>query len=101
MVVCSKEGKKDKYYDMPVVIIEVISPGSQYLDKAKKKTDYMQLPTLDLYLMVESSKKEIKGIVRTGINSWKEIDIRDYQTINVKSISIEFIIDDLYLQTNL
>ena len=101
MIVCSKEGKKDKYYDMPVVIIEVVSPGSQYLDKAKKKTDYMQLPTLELYLMVESFKKEIKGIIRTGMNNWTEIEIREDQAINIKSTSIDIIIDDLYHQTNL
>lgn len=101
MIVCSKEGKKDKYYDMPVVIIEVVSPGSQYLDKAKKKTDYMQLPTLELYLMVEAFKKEIIGIIRTGMNHWTEIEIREDQAINIKSASINIIVDDLYHQTNL
>lgn len=101
MIICSKEGKKEKYYDMPLVIIEVVSPGSQYLDKAKKKIDYMQLPSLELYLMIESSKKEVKGIIRTGVNNWTEIEIKENRSINLKMTSIEIYIDDLYEQTDL
>lgn len=101
MITCDKSGKKDKYYDTPVIIVEVVSPGSEYLDRAKKKTDYLQLPSLKLYLIIDSTKKQINAAFRTSNNSWTEIEIIDNYEFEVDAIPININSDELYTQTDL
>lgn len=72
MVVCDTGGKKDLYYDRPLILIEIGSPGTQYLDRARKKQDYMQLPSLLLYLMIDSTRNQVAGIYRKSGNIWEE-----------------------------
>jgi Uma2 family endonuclease len=72
MVVCAEEGKKALYYDLPLVLIEVSSPGTQYLDRAKKKQDYMQLPSLRLYLIIDSTRNHVIAVYRKSGNTWEE-----------------------------
>jgi hypothetical protein len=65
-------GKKELYYDRPAVLVEIGSPGTQYLDRVKKKQDYRQLPSLLLYLMIDSTRNQLTGIYRKSGNTWEE-----------------------------
>jgi len=103
MVVCAEEGKKERYYDRPLVLVEVSSPGTQYLDRAKKKQDYMQLPSLSLYLIIDSTRNHVTGIYRKSGNTWEEFAFTNESTIHLPVIDglpeIAFTAAQLYEKT--
>jgi Uma2 family endonuclease len=103
MVVCVEAGKKERYYDCPLVLIEVSSPGTQYLDRAKKKQDYLQLPLLSLYLIIDSTRNHVTAIYRKSGNSWEEFAFTNERTIHLPVISglpaIAFTAAQLYEKT--
>jgi len=87
MVVCDSTGKKDFYYGNPLVIVEIGSPGTQYLDRAKKKQDYMQLPSLRLYLMIDSTRNQMTGVYRQSSNTWEEFRCSGESTFHLPLIA--------------
>ena len=105
MVVCAPEGKKERYYDRPLVLIEVSSPSTRYLDRAKKKQDYMQLPSLSLYLIIDSSRNQVAGIYRNSGDTWEEFAFANENTIRLPVIGglpeIAFTAAELYEKTGI
>ncbi len=96
-------GKKERYYDCPLVLVEVSSPSTQYLDRAKKKQDYMQLPSLSLYLIIDSIRNHVAGIYRQSGNTWEEFAVTNESTIDLPVIGglpeIAFTAAQLYEKT--
>lgn len=105
MVVCDREGKKERYYDRPLVLIEVSSPSTQYLDRAKKKQDYMQIPSLMLYLIIDSTRNRLTGIYRKSGNTWEEWEVADTRTVKLPAVhglpDMEFGTAELYAKTDI
>ena len=105
MVVCAEEGKKNLYYDRPLVLIEVSSPSTQYLDRAKKKRDYRQLPSLLLYVIVDSTRNQVMGIYRKSCNTWEEFNFVNQSKICLPLIDglpeIVFTAAELYEKTGI
>jgi Uma2 family endonuclease len=105
MVVCDEEGKKDRYYDRPLVLVEVSSPSTQYLDRAKKTQDYMQIPSLMLYAIIDSTENHVICIYRKSANTWEELDFPNEGMIRLPSISgfpdIELNSSELYEKTDI
>jgi Uma2 family endonuclease len=56
----------------PVVIVEVLSPSTASVDTGAKLADYFRLPSLQHYLLVRPSRREIVHHRRTddGILTW-------------------------------
>ena len=63
MVVC--EPPADDFFETsPCVIIEVVSPSTARKDRLEKRFSYLALESLQLYLMIDSRKREVTGYYR-------------------------------------
>lgn len=52
-VVCQSNAPDDTYQDQPVVIVEVLSRQTRRADEGEKKDAYLNIPSLEAYLLIE------------------------------------------------
>lgn len=84
----------DEYIaDKPILIIEILSKSTAFLDKTKKLWEYAQLETVQEYATVEQSFKQITLYRRE--NDW-QAEIFETGEIYFKSIDLIVNIDEIY-----
>jgi Uma2 family endonuclease len=59
MVVCKPNPQNDSFQDQPVVIAEVLSAATRRIDEGEKKDTYLAIPTLTVYLLIESDRPRV------------------------------------------
>ena len=59
-VVCRSNPSTDSFQDEPVVVVEVLSPSTRRLDNGEKREAYLSLPSVRVYLMVETTHPRVE-----------------------------------------
>jgi Uma2 family endonuclease len=54
----------------PEIVVEVLSPSTEFLDRVKKMDCYKTLPSLKEYVLVSSTKKQVEVIRKISANEW-------------------------------
>lgn len=79
----------------PKLIVEVLSPGTSAVDRGDKFEEYRRIPTLEEYLIIDSSRVLVELFCRTE-SGW---DLKEYglgAAFQLTSIPLEIKVDDLY-----
>jgi Uma2 family endonuclease len=97
MLVCD-DGPDAYYKDKPCVIAEVLSPGTLRTDTNEKRYAYLGLPSLALYLLVDSRRRFVRGYYRTK-TGWEERVFREGEAVPVPCAEVELSAEDIYIQT--
>jgi Uma2 family endonuclease len=92
-------GKKD-VIRYPRVLVEVLSPGTEAIDRGEKFDLYLNYPSVEEYLLVGSQKKAIELYYRDG-DTWASRLYKPGSTIHLKSIDVLVPFDDVYEKTSL
>ncbi len=58
-VVCEPNPPEDTFQDHPNVIVEVLSESTQRTDEGEKLDAYMTIPSLEIYLLVDSTNQQV------------------------------------------
>ena len=72
-VTCQPNPPNDTYQDQPVVVIEVISDSTRRTDEGEKLDSYCALPSLDVYLLVESERALVIAYRRAATGFVREV----------------------------
>lgn len=70
MVVCGPRAD-DHYETSPGLIVEVVSPSTESIDRREKAAMYRTIPTLDMYLLVNPVFRRIEQATRDESGAWK------------------------------
>lgn len=97
MFVCD-DGPDPYYKDKPCVIAEVLSPSTLRTDTNEKRYAYLGLPSLELYLLVDSRRRFVWGYYRTK-TGWEERVFAEGEVIPVPCAEVELTASDIYIQT--
>lgn len=80
----------------PIIVIEVLSPGTEHLDKQEKRCAYQQLASVEEYLIVAQDAPHITVYSRQG-SHWTRHDCGDpTASLKLASINSEILISDIY-----
>jgi Uma2 family endonuclease len=80
----------------PVLIVEVLSPGTELLDKEEKRNAYQRLPSAKEYLIVSQDAPHVTHYLRRG-SRWVRTDYGDLRaSVELTSISSRVLISDIY-----
>lgn len=91
----------DTYYENnPCVIVEVISKSTARNDLLEKRLAYTKMESLQLYLLVDSRKRWVKGFRRVG-SQWQEMTVIKDQPIEIPCIDTEMTLEQIYEGTDL
>lgn len=80
----------------PTIIVEVLSPGTEHLDREEKRVAYQKIPSLKEYLIVAQDAPHITLYRRQG-RRWARQDFGDLKAaLELTSINSRVFISDVY-----
>jgi Uma2 family endonuclease len=98
VVTCTKGDDDAQIVQFPCLIIEVLSPSTEAIDRGAKFARYRQFKSLQEYVLVQVDFPKVEVFRRNDLNQWvlSEYDLED--RLLLESISVEIAIADLYRQ---
>lgn len=97
MVVC--EAPANDFYETSLcVVVEVVGPSTARHDRLEKRFAYLSLPSLQLYLLVESRRREVTGYYREAAG-WEERRFSLEDVIPVPCVGAGLSFSELYDKT--
>lgn len=89
----------DDHLINPLVIIEVLSPSTEGLDRGKKFNAYQQVPTLREYILVSQDEPLISRYTRQDGNLWLLSTLRGIgATLEIAAIAASVPLSRIYLK---
>ena len=85
----------------PKLIVEVLSPGTETLDRSDKFKEYRSLPSLEEYVLISSTQVEVEIYRRGEGRLWLYTAYQTGDSIKLESIGFEFSIELLYEEVSL
>jgi Uma2 family endonuclease len=80
----------------PILVVEVLSPGTEHMDKEPKRSAYQQIPSVREYLIISQDAPHITQYVRQG-RRWARRDFSDLAALlELPSINSHILIGDIY-----
>ena len=96
-VTCDDRDKTTtQYITYPCLIVEVLSASTEAYDRGGKFRMYRQNPALIDYLLVSSTSIEIDLYHKNDAGEWLIINYKAGDTIELKSINLNFSIEQVY-----
>ncbi|QLE52563.1 Uma2 family endonuclease [Nostoc sp. C057] len=96
-VTCDDRDKTTtQYITYPCLIVEVLSASTEAYDRGGKFRMYRQNPALIDYLLVSSTSIEIDLYHKNDAGDWLIINYKAGDTIELKSINLNFPIEQVY-----
>lgn len=84
----------------PCLVIEVLSPSTEAIDRIKKLAYYRECPTIQEYILADSQSIHIEIYHREG-SRWILSTYGPDSIIRLESLNVEFPISDIYEGMNL
>lgn len=81
----------------PLLIVEVVSPSSEVVDRGAKFYDYRTLPSFREYLLVYQDEPLVAHAVRQGDDLWKMTDVRGLDAVlELATLGCPLRLSDIY-----
>jgi Uma2 family endonuclease len=95
MVACDTRDKDEYYREHPKVLIEVLSPDTERIDRREKFQSYTTVDSLEEYILVAQNPMEATVFRRA--NQWRPEIIRDSeQTLRIPSLEFAVKLSAIY-----
>ncbi|MBD2511961.1 Uma2 family endonuclease [Nostoc muscorum FACHB-395] len=85
-----------KFIQNPKIIAEVLSPSTSGKDRGEKFTNYLKIPSLQEYLLIDSEKISVERYCRGEGKMWLYYPYTEGDMITLSSIEFELAIAPLY-----
>ncbi|MBW4667776.1 MAG: Uma2 family endonuclease [Cyanomargarita calcarea GSE-NOS-MK-12-04C] len=85
-----------KFIQNPKIIAEVLSPGTSGKDRGEKFTNYLKMPSLQEYLLIDSETISVERYCRGEGRMWLYYPYTEGDIITLSSIEFELPIALLY-----
>lgn len=86
-VTCDKADlATDQIFRAPVLVVEVLSPGTQSYDRSRKFALYRRIPALQEYILVDPDTRRVEGFRRNEQGQWVLHDMSDGELLEAASI---------------
>ena len=84
--------------DSPVLIVEVLSPSTEGIDRREKLRAYRTLPSLKEYAMVSQDECRVELHRRRGDIGWDIITFEPGDTVELAGVELQLPIADVYFE---
>jgi Uma2 family endonuclease len=99
-VTCQPMADRDDIVPEPVLIVEVLSPSTERVDRGRKKLDYFATESIRQYVIVEQDERLVDLYTHTDAG-WVNDVITGDAVLNLSSIGVELSLDTIYEDTDL
>jgi Uma2 family endonuclease len=81
----------------PIVLVEVLSEGTEASDRGEKFAHYQRLVSLCEYVLVSQSSHRVEVFTRDGNNVWRYQAFGDGQVVALDALGVSLDVSALYL----
>lgn len=97
LVSCEEEPEDPYFRNHPILIIEVTSPSTERIDRSEKLLYYLQIPSLQEYVVIDQDKMNVEVHRRQQNGGWltycfNEID----DVVELTSVELSVPLPDIY-----
>ena len=97
LITCSKTEREDRLIPGVVAAFEIISPTSARVDRIVKVQEYLAVPTIRRYVIVESAFIGLTVMERSeGAERWQTTTLRQEDTLHMPDLGIEIPVGEIY-----
>lgn len=97
LVSCEQNPENPYFRNEPVLIVEVISPSTQEIDRREKLLFYQQMPSVQEYVVIEQQKKLVEVHRRQPDGRWITYYFNQYdETVEFQSVEMTLPLDEIY-----
>lgn len=94
-VACDRTGDAPYSKARPLLIVEVLSPGTAVRDAQEKLVAYQAIETLREYVLAEQDRREVRVISRAG-GTWESATYTGAMTLPLESVDLAMSLDEIY-----
>jgi Uma2 family endonuclease len=98
VVTCDERDDDAQFVQFPCLIIEVLSPSTEAIDRGAKFARYRQFPSLQEYVLVQADRSNVEVFRRNEKGQWVLSEYALENRLLLESIGVEIAIADLYRQ---
>ena len=84
------------YLEDPLLIVEVLSPSTETIDRREKMLGYRSLPGLNEYVLIDSEKQWIEVYGRQNGANWTVDLFTPISPLILKSLNIKVSLNEIY-----
>ncbi|NET26399.1 Uma2 family endonuclease [Okeania sp. SIO1I7] len=97
MVTCNKQDRPaTKIIYHPCLIVEVLSPGTEAIDRGKKFQNYRRIYTLKEYVLIDVQQIMVEYFRLNQNGIWELDNYGEKDEVNLTSVELSFPIEILY-----
>ena len=94
MVVCDETSQSNLYKECPVIIVEVLSSSTRKKDTTEKMLEYLSIPTLKEYVLIEQDFVDVEVLSRAS--GWKPEHYYLGSEVRFDSIGFTISVEEIY-----
>jgi Uma2 family endonuclease len=94
LVTCDSSDDAKYYKTKPSVLVEVLSPSTERLDRREKFLSYQRLPSLEEYVLIDQEQMRVTLFRKT--NEWRPEHLKVGDRLVLPSVDFEQTLADLY-----
>lgn len=97
LVSCEETVEDSHFRNEPILIVEVLSPSTEHIDRREKLLFYQQMPSLQEYVVVEQKKITVEIHRRQPDGSWITYFFNHNDTeVEFESVSLTLKLEEIY-----
>lgn len=98
-VACDPADNAKFYRERPAVIFEVLSPETERIDQREKAMAYHQIPSVQIYLLVDQDKPRVT-LMRRAESGW-QMEVLEGRTavLRIEALNVEIPFEHIYERT--
>ncbi|MEJ7863060.1 MAG: Uma2 family endonuclease [Pyrinomonadaceae bacterium] len=97
LVSCEETVEDSHFRNEPILIVEVLSPSTEHIDRREKLLFYQQMPSLQEYVIVEQKKNAVEVHRRQPNGSWITYFFNHNDTeVEFQSVSLTMKLEEIY-----
>ena len=98
VVTCDERDREPQFVRFPCLIIEVLSPSTEGIDRGTKFAKYRKFATLQEYVLVQVEQPGVEVFRRNQQGKWVLSEYGLGESLQLESVNVEISIADLYRQ---
>ncbi|ACJ00272.1 Uma2 family endonuclease [Rhodospirillum centenum] len=95
VVSCAGQDMRGTVLRDPVLVVEVLSPGTAAFDRMKKRADYATLPSVRYVLLVETEERLVELDRREG-GDWLRETVTGEGRLDFPELGVSLDLDEIY-----
>ncbi len=96
LVTCDPRDSQSHFKEKPILVVEVLSPGTESTDRREKMLAYRTLPSLCEYVLVATDKRQVELYRRDEQDEWQLAAVNQDEPLHLDSVGTSLTLDEIY-----